>query len=224
MQSAPRGRLKLAAPVSFGTRFVAPLLPALLADSPELVVELTLTNRVVNVVEEGFDVALVCDHDLPQNLAARSITHLRRGLYGAPDYLARRGAPAAPADLRHHNCLPLMNSPMERAWQFRAGDGTVTVRVGGSLMINNLDAIRGAVLGACGLALLPRYLVERDVARGELVALLEDHEAVGTHVHAVFPPARHLAPKIRTFVDFMVAHFAAGAPVPLAAAPAMRTT
>lgn len=217
MQSAPRGILKLAAPVSFGTVFVAPALPQLLADCPELSVEMTLTNRVVNVVEEGFDVALVTDHDLPPGLAARPIAPLRRGLFAAPAYVAMRGTPVVPADLRHHNCLPLMNSPTERRWSFRGPDGTVTVPVRGNLLVNNVEAIRVAALAGGGIAVLPRYVVESDIARGELVALLDDHEPLGTHVNAVFPPARHVSPKIRAFVDFIVARFVDGPGTPRSA-------
>lgn len=208
-QSEPRGTLLVAAPVSFGMLHLASALPGLLASCPELGVELTLTNRQVNVIEEGFDAAIVVATDLQPGLVARRIATVARHLCASPDYLARRGTPATPASLRDHDCLVFTAPTWEKRWGLRTAEGEVYVPVEGRLGINNLNALRHAAIAGAGIALLPAYLVADDLARGTLVAVMPHAPPIPSTLHVVFPPSRHLSPKVRAFVDFLVEQFSA---------------
>ena len=203
-QTEPRGTLRVACPVSFGTLHLARALPRLLERCPGLTVDVTLTNRVVNLIEEGYDVAVSIMHELVPGLVARKIACYRQSTCASPAYLQRHGTPVHPKDLTCHNCLVFTGQGSRRAWRFAAAGSTLNVDVRGNLCFNNLDAIRTAAIAGAGVAVLPHYLIAGDLVRRELVALLEDHAPPTAAIHAVFPPSRHLSPKVRSFVDFLI--------------------
>ena len=203
-QTEPRGTLRIACPVSFGTLHLSRALPRLLERCPALTIDVTLTNRVVNLIEEGYDVAISIMHDLVPGLVARKIACYRQSTCASPAYLERHGVPVHPKELGRHNCLVFTGQGSRRAWRFQAAGSTLAVDVRGNACFNNLDAIRTAAVAGAGVALLPHYLVADDLAGRDLVAILEDHAPPAGAIHVVFPPSRHLAPKVRSFVDFLV--------------------
>jgi len=208
LQAAPRGRLRVNAPVSFGFLHLAPALPDFLARYPDVAVELTMNDRFVDLVDEGFDVAVRIGKLEDSSLVARKLAPMRRIVGAAPAYLAQRGTPASPDDLTAHECLCYTNLGPSQEWRFVRPDGRAwPVEVRGRLHANNGDALRAAALRGFGIAVLPSFLVGRDVQSGALVSVLEDYMPQDSALYAVYPHARHLSPKVRAFVDFLAERF-----------------
>lgn len=198
---APRGRLRVSAPVLFGERHLVPLLPGFLRAHPEVRVELLLDDRYVNVVEEQFDVALRIGA-----LADSSLSRVRVGsaptvVVASPAYLAASGTPAAPADLVAHNCVRYTNLPAAQEWRFRGSDGPISVPVGGNVEMNHGGAQLAMALAGVGIAKLPLFLVAADLAEGGLVSLLDDYRVEPSAISLLFPAAARPLPKTKAFVD-----------------------
>jgi DNA-binding transcriptional LysR family regulator len=206
---APRGTLKVSAPMSFGFRHIAPAVPAFMARYPELSVEMELNDRLVDLVDEGFDAGIRIGVLADSSLVARRLAGNRRVLCAAPAYLAARGAPQALEDLRAHDCLLYAYQATGDAWRFRGPGGLREVRVRGRLRTNNGDALLAAACAGQGIALLPSFICGEDLRAGRLVQLLPElGEPAESAVHAVYPAGRNLSPKVRVFVDFLAARFA----------------
>jgi DNA-binding transcriptional LysR family regulator len=202
----PRGLLRLSAPMSFGQRHIASLLPAFLAAHPAVQVELDLTDRTVDLIGERFDAA-VRDGRLPDStLIARRLAPARRVVCASPDYLARHGVPRTPAALREHACLNYTYMSAPGGWPFSSGGRTRRVPVRGPLSSNNGEALREAALAGLGVALLPTFIVGDDLRDRRLRALLTAYECWDAAIFVVYPPTRHPPPKLRAFVDFLAAH------------------
>lgn len=209
IQGVASGSLRVSLPVAFGRLHVAPLLPAFLADHPELSINLTLNDRYIDLVEEGIDVAVRIGELKDSSLIARRLAPNRRIVCGAPTYLENRGLPERPADLEAHNCLVYTYRASRNDWRFLGPDGSdQVVQVTGNLEANNAEALSAALLGGLGLGLLPLWLVGSDLRSGRLMELLKDYHAPDSAIYAVYPPGRHLSPKVRIFVDFLAASFA----------------
>jgi DNA-binding transcriptional LysR family regulator len=194
----------MSAPVAFGISHVAPLLPRFIADNPEVRVDFAVNDRFVDLVEEGIDVALRIGELADSSLIARKIAPNRRLVCAAPSYLAARGEPAAPADLVAHNCLVYTYRAQRHDWHFEAADGHQVVTVSGDIETNNAEVLRAAVLAGHGIALLPLWLVGEDLAAGRLVEVLAQARVPDSAIYAVYPHNRHLSPKVRSIVDFLV--------------------
>jgi DNA-binding transcriptional LysR family regulator len=208
LASAPRGRLRINVPMSFGQRHVAPALPDFMARYPELTVDLQLNDRTVDLVEEGYDMAVRIGELPDSSLLARRLAPLNRVVAAAPGYLDRAGRPAHPRELRQHTCLLYSYLSSGREWRFRGPDGEVRVPVGGPLEANNGDALLAAAREGAGLVMLPTFLAGDDVRAGALEPVLTDWtREPGGAVSAVFPPGRKLSPKVRVFVDFLAERF-----------------
>lgn len=208
LQGAPRGRLKVNAPMSFGYLHLAPALPDFMAENPEVEVDIVMNDRTVDLVEEGFDVAVRIGRLADSSLIARRIAPMRSVVCGSPAYFAERGEPATPADLKAHCCLLYSNEPAPEDWRFVTPEGTpwhVTVK--GRLCANNGDALRHAALKGMGIVRLPSFMVGRDLQSGTLVSVLSDYVPQDSALHAIYPEARHLSPKVRAFVDFLGRRF-----------------
>ncbi|MGC2856822.1 LysR family transcriptional regulator [Novispirillum sp. DQ9] len=209
LSTAPRGVLRINAPVTFGIQHLGPLLPEFMAAYPELVVEVTLNDRFVDLVEEGFDVAVRIGRLADSSLIARRLAPVRRLVVASPAYVAAHGAPETPEDLRHHACLHYTYLLRGDVWSLTGTDGrTVDVRVAGRLRANNGDVLRSALLAGLGIAYTPSFIVGRDVAEGRLVRLLPGWEDISAAVYAVHPHARLVPPKVRAFVDYLAQRFA----------------
>jgi DNA-binding transcriptional LysR family regulator len=209
MTLAPRGRLRVSAPINFGVQCLTPKLDLYLKDFPEVEIDLILNDRIVDIVSEEFDVAIRIG-DLPDSrLIARSLAPWRRIVCAAPDYIKRRGEPLVVDDLKNHNCLSFtyMSGP-ERDWRFPRTDGAFDiVRVGGSVNINNGQALRAAALAGLGVIMQPEQLLYDDLQNGGLIQLLKDHPMPTSPMHVVYLSDKQMMPKLSSFLDFMVKMF-----------------
>lgn len=204
LQATPRGKLRVSAPMSFSVMCVAPVLPDFLALYPEIEVDIVLNDRRVDLLEDGFDLAIRIGKLPDSSLIARKLSDMKRYVCASPDYLVRRGTPKQPADLRRHECLCYSNADNLTEWRFADPDGrALSVEVKGKLHANNGDLLRAAALRGLGLVELPSFLVADDLKKGDLVPVLEPYTRQEGGVYAVYPHARYLPPKIRVFVDFL---------------------
>jgi DNA-binding transcriptional LysR family regulator len=206
----PRGTLKLTCPISFGVRHVAPLVAAFAARHPELRFDVQLSDRFVDLVEEGFDLAIRIGESPTQNLIARKLGETCLVPCAAPSYLREHGAPGSPADLAGHACLTYEYLPQRNTWRFRDQAGAEhAVRVAGPMHANNGEMLAAAAAEGIGIALEPDFIVAADLAAGRLVRILKDYAPTPTGIYAVYPSRRHLSAKVRAFVDFLAERFAA---------------
>jgi len=204
----PRGRLKINAPLSFGVLHLAPLWPRFLAKYPEVELDVALSDRVVDIVEEGYDLAIRISRGGSTAHVARKLATSHNILCAAPAYLARHGQPAAPADLRQHRCIGYTYSTMADEWHFTddAGHGHA-VKIDSSFHTNNGDTARAAALAGHGIIWQPSFLIGADLAAGRLVRVMPGYHLPDIDIQAVYPSRRHLSAKVRAMVDFLVAAF-----------------
>jgi DNA-binding transcriptional LysR family regulator len=202
--ATPRGTLRINAPMAFGTLDVALWLPRFMARYPELNIDLVCNDRFVDLIEEGFDVALRLAREMPDSsLMARKLTAASSLLVAAPSYLQRHGMPNTPDELAQHNCLTYTLVPKPREWLFAMPDGAhVPTVVRGTFQANTGIALRSAALAGVGIATTASFIVYEDLARGALVPVLPDYPLRGRDLYAVYPHNRHLSPKVRAFIDF----------------------
>ena len=197
---APRGTLRVSAPVIFGERHLAPLLPAFLAKHPELRIDLSLSDQFVNLLAERFDVALRVGPLADSALVRSRVGGYQSMVVASPAYLARAGRPETPQDLARHNCVRYSNMTAAREWRFRGRRGEMSIPVIGSLEVNHGGAMREAVLAGLGVAKLPDFTVADALRSGELVRLLEEFELPPTGIHIVYPSGAAPLPKLEVFV------------------------
>jgi len=209
LASAPRGTLRVNAPMSFGQLHLAPAMTAFLRRYPELAVDLVLDDREINLVQDGFDVGVRIKALRDSSLIARRLAPARALICAAPSYLAAHGQPARPEDLTRHPCLLYSYQAEPGVWLLRGPDGERRVRVNGRLRANNGEALREAAVAGFGLVLMPSFIVGEEVRRGRLTPVLSDWIAgEPLAIHAIYPASRNLSPKVRVFVDFLAERFA----------------
>lgn len=209
LNTEPRGVLRVTAPVSFGRLCIAPLVPEFLARHPQLKLRLTLLDRMVDLADEGYDLAIRVSSRLADHLVARPIGRVSYLLCASPEYLARHGRPRRPADLARHNCLYYGTGDFNHQWTLVRpnGGGREVIPVTSNFVVNNSEVIFDALFSHMGIGLLPAYTVRKAVADGRLKHLLAGWEVVGPFgnaAHAVWLPTRHLPPKVRLLVDYLV--------------------
>ena len=209
LNTEPRGVLRVSASVAFGTLHVAPALAEFLPLYPELAIDLTITDRWVNLAEEGYDLAIRVTNDPPPNWVARKLAPVRRKLCATPGYFMLRGVPSSPADLVMHNCLDYTRSGDQGHWRFTGPEGDISVPVTGSLHVDDDEALSQAVLGGLGIGLLPTFIIGKDIQHGRLQAVLSEYIPVDRDVYAMYLPTRHLPSKVRGFIDFLVGYIGA---------------
>jgi DNA-binding transcriptional LysR family regulator len=206
---AARGNLKVGAPMEFGRRRVAPLLAQFATLHPELEVHLVLSDAGLEIGQDGLDVALRVDRPDDQAIITRKIASTRRVLCAAPSYLAAHGPPKAPADLVDHECLRLARRHrLNDRWRFHTVDGVQEIKVSGHLTSSSGDVLHGWTLQGRGLSLEALWDVAEDLRDGSLIECLSDCRWEGIELFATFLPVQPLPPRIRLFVDFMVAALA----------------
>lgn len=207
--AAPRGLLRIASPMSFGFMHLAPVLPTFFERYPEITVELAMNDRYVDLIDEGYDVALRIGGLADSSLIARRIARSGLVALAAPGYLEGHGEPATPGDLARHACLIYRWPQPQDVWRFQDAGGLLEeVKVSGPLQANNADALKAAAVGGAGIVTLPIFLASDALAAGTLVPILTDYRLPGRDLHAVYPHNRHLSAKVRVFVDFLVEAFA----------------
>lgn len=202
----PTGRLRVSCPVLFGRRCVAPVLVALANQHPRLSLEISFSDRVVDLVDEGFDLAVrIGDLADSDSLAARKLGIQRMGICAAPSYLAARGTPANPAELRGHVGIVYGRAGMQRAWRVRDTDGGIhEIHIEARLWFDDLQAIADAAIAGAGLAWLPCWMLAQYARAGELKLVMDSRRVVGTEIHAVWPQTRYLPSKTRAAIDALV--------------------
>lgn len=208
--ATPTGTLRVNAPMAFGLLHVSPLLPEMLARWPGLNLDVSFTDRFVDVVAEGADLVIRIAAELPDSasLIAQKLARARLVLCAAPAYLEGHDAPRTPEELSTHPCLVYSLGRAPGVWSFHGPDGAARVEVRGRMRADSSLVIREAALRGVGLALLPSFYVGEELARGRLVPLLADYEPPTVIVHAVYPRSRHLASRVRVVVEFLRERFA----------------
>jgi DNA-binding transcriptional LysR family regulator len=205
-EAAPRGRVRVNALVGFGVRCVVPLIPEFLARYPEVELDLTLTDSIVDLMEGRVDVALRSGTLRDSALKARKILESRRVVIASPDYLVRHGTPKTPTDLARHNCLLFNFRQNPYEWPFRdpATGEVAAQQVSGKFFGDNGPTLRQLCLEGLGLARLGEFHVAPDLAAGRLVTVLERYNPEDIElIHAIFPGHQHLPARVRVFVDFL---------------------
>lgn len=210
LQTEPRGILRLSLPLAFGVLHIAPLLPAFLAQYPQVRVELAFNDPLPDPAATAFDVALRVGGLADSSLKARRLAPCRYVVCATPAYLDRYGIAQTPGDLERHNCLLDRLRPAAE-WSFQDTDGgQQTVRVNGTVQADNTLALRELALHSAGIALLPTFAVSTDLVAGRLHLLLPDYQPLSSAIHALYPQTRHLTPKVRAFIDFLLECFGSG--------------
>lgn len=199
----PRGTMRVSAPVVFGQLFVAPLLDQLLHRYPELSVELSLTDRFVDLLDEGMDLAVRIGSLSDSRLIARRLCTNHRILVAGSGYLQRRGEPKHPSELADHDCVLFTSFSRPREWRLWGPEGPVTVSVSGRMASNNADVIAGSCKRDLGITVGATLVVGPALLSGELVRVLSDYEFEPTAIFALYPSARQLSTKVRATVDFL---------------------
>ncbi len=205
----PRGTIKLTTSAAFGTRHVAPVIASFLAENPEVRFDVSLSERIVDLVEEGFDLGIRIGSPGSENLVARKLGETRIVPCASPTYLAAHGAPGVPEQLEQHNCFTYEYVTPRNLWRFRDPQGAErSVRVQGSLHSNNGDFVVEVAARGSGIVFEPAFIVGPEVRAGRLVPLLQDFEPAPMPIYAVYPSRKHLSAKVRVFVDYLVRAFA----------------
>lgn len=209
LHAEPRGILRVNAPMSFGVKHLAPAIAAFLDRHPDIRIDMDLNDRLVDVIDEGYDLAVRISRLKDSTLIARKLAPCRFVVCASAGYLDRHGRPRTPEDLASHNCLIYTNGPGPEQWPFRpSGEGPVhIVRVSGNLRVNNGDILCEAAVNGLGVAVLPTFIAGDAISRGRLEVVLAGHAVTETSVYAVYPHNRHLSNKVRTFVDFLAERF-----------------
>jgi DNA-binding transcriptional LysR family regulator len=193
--------LRVTAPVSLG--FLGGVLSSFLENHPQVELDFVCTDRVVDLVEDGFDVALRAGQLADSSLVARPLATFRRYAVASPRYLESRPAPKQPEELREHSCLSFGPSSPRGVWRLEDGKRRVELVVRGRFIVNDVDMLREVTLAGHGIALLPDHNVDDDLRAGRLVRVLPDWRDPETPFHAVYPSTRHLSPKVRAFVEHL---------------------
>jgi len=208
-RALPKGLLRVNVGTAFGMHQLAPALPEFLARHPEMQVELTLTDRVVDLIEEGADIGIRMGNLVDSSLIARRIAEVERVVCATPAYLKKHGTPRKPADLLHHNCLSLNHTPALRRWPFDTREGVKHVEVQGNASASSAEALLQLAFLGMGIIRLADVIVGEAIRDGRLVALLQDvHHREPLPLHAVYPQGRHRSPRVAAMVDFLVERFA----------------
>lgn len=205
----PRGTLRLSAPVTFGERHVAPAIAAFVERYPDMRFDVELSDRAVDLIEEGFDAAVRIGAIGSQNLVGRGVGATTMVCCAAPEYLRRRGEPKRPDDLAAHECLTYEYASQRRTWLFRERDGSARqVKVSGAVHANSGRFLAALAVEGHGIACEPDFIVGPELRTGRLVAILRAFQPGPSTIQLVYPSRRHLSAKVRTFADFLRERFA----------------
>lgn len=199
------GQLKVSAPVSFGLLHLAPLWAAFMARHPDVVLDVTLSDRMVDLVEEGFDVAVRIARLPSSSLVARKLSSSRLVLCATPRYLKAHGTPRSPADLAKHTVFAYSLLASGESWEFDGPDGHVAVKVAPRMRTNSGDTCRAVALQHLGIIIQPSFLIGDDLRSGALVEVMPEYRPLEFGIYAVYPSRRHVLPKVRLLVDHLVA-------------------
>ena len=209
-RARPRGTLRITCPVNFGLHHVSPLLGPFLRKHPDVRLDVSLSDRMVDIVDEGFDLAIRIGESRSTSVIARKLAESRLVTCASPAYLERHGTPVTPGQLGQHNCLIYEYLNPRNEWRFVDRAGTeYRIRVAGNVHTNNGDMHAAVAAQGLGICFEPDFIVAAHLEAGRLVAILPDYTPPAASIYAVYPSRRHLSAKVRAFVDFVAAAFAA---------------
>lgn len=212
LQAEPRGVLRLTSPVIFAALHLAPALESFCNKHEKVEVELYAHDRAVDLVDERYDLAIRITSNPPQNLVARAIAPVRWVSCASPEYLEKYGTPATPQDLEKHQCLAYQGEPVQASWRFVVGDKEVTPRLHSRFRVNSTGVLLHLALNGMGIVINPTYVLGDHLKSGRLVPLLTDYDCnPGMSLQMLYLPNRYMQPKVRAFIDHLLAHFG---PVP----------
>ena len=209
LQVEPRGVLRITSPVIFASLHLAPALRTFLQRHEQVEVELNASDRIVDIVEEGYDLAIrITDHPTP-TMVARKIAPVRWVTCASPEYLERSGIPDAPQDLSRHQCLVYQGIPaMRSGWPYRIGNKNVMLQVSGRCRVNTSEVLLQMALDGMGIVLFPTYILGPLLKGGRLTQILPEYVAYpDTSLYATYLPNRYMQPKVRAFIDHLLEHF-----------------
>ncbi len=205
----PRGTIRLTCSTSFGVPHLAPAIGAFQARYPEVHFDISASNRFVDLVEDGLDLAIRIGDIGNPNLIARRLGSMRLIACASPDYLKRRGTPTHPDDLIKHSCFTYEYSPAKNTWPFRNRDGSeLKTRIAGGIHANNGEMLAALAVSGAGIALEPDFIIQPLIESGQLKEILKEFQPAPYPIYAVYPSRRHLSAKVRTFVEFLAERFA----------------
>ncbi len=218
LESEPRGRLRVTAPVNFARLHVAPAVPAFVSAYPKVQLELSSSDQIVDLVEDGYDLAIRIGALPDSSLVARRLAGMQRVICASPVYLQRAGVPAQPKDLSDHECLTFRVQTSVRLWRAGGGvwrlrdrGGEYEVAVTGPVVSNSADMLVSAAIGGLGLVLMPSWQMADEIDDGRLIRVLTEYEvrpsAAESAIYAVYPSARHLSSKVRVFIDYLAERY-----------------
>lgn len=210
-RATPRGRLRINAPVSFGIHALSPKLPDYLRMYPEVSIDLSVSNRYVDLVDEGFDALFRVGELTDSGLVARPLAPYELVLCVAPSYLAANEPILSPQDLVKHECLGFFHSELRSHWTFDGPDGLITIPVKSRVTVDSGESLLAFALAGMGLLLQPRELLKQELASGRLVQVLPEYKVPTRPMHLLYAPDRRITPKLRSFIDFAIAAFGAAA-------------
>lgn len=205
MQNLPKGLLRVSAPMTVSLICLSSSLPRFLDQYPEMSVDLHLDDRYVDIVQQGFDVALRGSDNLEDSsLVARKLLTMEHVVVGAPSYFERCGTPRSPQDLAQHNCVQFSLSGHANEWTFQKDGRSLSLPINGRYKVTSSLAVRDALRAGFGLSLVPWIYVREDLEKSRLVTVLDDYSPNKTMLYAVYPSRRYVLSKVRAFVDFLV--------------------
>lgn len=207
LQTAPRGLLRVNAPMSFGTIRLGPALADFMQKYPEMQLQLVLSDNLVDPVQDGFDVTLRIADLESSSLIARKITPMPRVICASSDYLEKHGTPSHPRELRDHASLTYGFLLTGNQWKLTGADGEHWIQPAWSLCVNNAEVLRDVAIKGRGVALIPEFIAEEALKKGWLKEILKEFWAPPLTLYAIYPPTRHLSVKVRLFIDFLVERF-----------------
>lgn len=210
-QAKPRGLLRVNAPMSFGTMQLGPAIAEFMKLYPDLQIQLALSDEHVDPVQDGLDVTLRIAELESSSLIARKLMPIDRIVCASPEYLHKHGTPKHPSDLRNHACLTYGYLSTGNQWKLTGKDGDHWINPRWTLCANNAEVLRDAAVSGRGVAVLPVFIAEAALKSGELQSFLTDYKTPPLTLYAIYPPTRHLATKVRLFIDYLVKRFSKAA-------------
>lgn len=208
LSANPAGTLHIYSQIGFGQTQLARLLPLYSKQYPDVQLDVTLSDRTVDLIEEGFDVGIFSvSQKFDASMVARQLGIAEVLLCASPGYIAEHGVPQAPEDLAQHSCLNFSLEHLRHHWTFQSPQGTSVIPITSKVMSNNTDLLRHCLLAGMGIAMRSSYTLGDDMVAGRVVRVLPDYQINKVAVHLVYPSRRLLSAKVRSFVDFMMAQF-----------------
>lgn len=207
----PSGRLRIAAPFTFGAQHLGPVVNAFMRKYPEVLVDVELSDRAVDLIEEGFDLALRIGKLGESSLVARKLADQRVWICASPAYVAHHGLPTQPAELERHHCLHYTYWSGGAEWRLEKDGAEHLVKISGPMRANNGELLRGAALDGLGIIMQPDFIVGDDIRAGRLLPLLPDYTVAPIGIHVLYPHRRFLSAKVRAFADHLAGCFGNGA-------------